>query len=380
MTIHYISPYVNNLMYADYLTTPSATSKIAYIKDVVKDCGYSISIFSPVCCKSNSYQFRKAVKLTIDDKETHYLPFSIGGNNRIVRILSYVIIYFQLLFYILIKVKRHEPVLLYHTLPETYVVKFIKRMVGFKLFLEVEEIYNAVYNQKKKIPSEISLISRGFDGYILVNNLMPRICNINKYYTVCEGQYKMFNDRCKSLKGLDNKIHVLYAGVFEENSDVFLAIETGRYLNSNYILHIAGYGNDEIVSLVERQIVEMNSANNGCPIVYHGCLLGEKYEEILNLCTVGLCPRKLDDELSNYTFPSKIFVYLSRNLNVVCTPITCVKNSSLHKDIVVARSSDSKDIAAAILGIKVCNINNTALLEKEHSRLKKSIIDLFENN
>jgi hypothetical protein len=150
-------------------------------------------------------------------------------------------------------------------------------------------------------------------------------------------------------------------------------------------MHIAGYGTESVVREVQSLIDKQQCA---CKIVYHGCLFGDEYEDLLKLCSIGLCPRQLEDGLSDYTFPSKIFMYLSRNLKVICTPISCVKKSPLSKIISFAPNNTPSSIAETIMNIPDTEITDNCQYLKELDirfrldlgRLIRNVSKLFPNS
>lgn len=381
MKIHYICAYAEPDRSDKYRVTPSGIAKITYIKEAIKKGGFELSLFSPICCRSDDFKLIGMKKTIVDDAETQYYPFSMGGSNSIIRCISYVLIYIQLFTYLLFRVHHGDKVLLYHSNPDTRIMMWLSSILHFELFLELEEIYSAVFHKYGKIKKEKQLVGKCAKGYIVVNNIIAEKCCIRQPYVVCEGQYEVLYHHTKNLKGENNKINVLYAGALEDNADVFMAIASAKYLGSDYQLHICGYGNSDVVSKLSDAIKEHNNEDNECNITFYGCLHGEEYENLLSKCSIGLCSRILEDELSDYTFPSKVFAYLARNLKVVCTPISCVLKSTLADSIVFSKCTSPQSLADAILSIDKASENNNAnLLNNEHNRFVTQITYLFNHN
>lgn len=374
--IHYICAYAESIWLDKYLLAPSGSAKINYIRSAIREAGWNISMFSPICVKHSIATFKR---VEIDEYEVHYYPFSMGSRNRIIKLVSYVLIYIQLFLYLL-HVKKNEPVLLYHSNPDTKLIKFLAKLLKFKLILELEEIYSAVFRNQSQIEDEKKLASTAADAYLLVNNIISQKCNITKPSIVCEGQYLSLTRSPKTLVGSDGKINVLYAGVIEKGADVFVAIEVAKLLGAQYFLHIAGYGNNEAIAELERTCADYTKNHKDCQIKYYGCLHGAEYEALLSRCSIGLCSRMLEDELSDYTFPSKVFAYLSRNLKVVCTPISCVINSNISSHIVFSENTTPLALTEAIQSIDADTvIDNSAILHNEHVRFVQELNLLFQN-
>lgn len=378
MIIHYISPYADVSVIEKYMTTPSARAKVEYIKNALKEEGYAVHLFSPIRYKSQKFHFSNYLKLHIDDQENQIYPLSIGGNYSYIKIVSYILVYFQLIWYVLAKVARKDRVILYHSLPDTKIIKFLCLLFKKNVFLEVEEIYNAVYKITSEIDKEKAIISGFVKGYLLVNSIIGEKCKLNKPQVVCEGQYRMIQKKPKQVRNDNGVINLLYAGVIEENSDAFLALSVARLLDTSYFLHIAGYGDKKTIELLNLKIRELNSNPKCCHAIYYGCLHGGDYENLMSLCSIGLCTRMLQDNLSDYTFPSKVFAYLTRNLKVICTPISCVLNSTISESIVFSKDTSAENLVEAIKqATRVNVIDNSVAVASEDARFKKEIIKLL---
>ena len=376
MKIHYISSFVDTDLLDDYRVTPSNAAKVGYVKSALSQAGFELSLFSFACNKTNKVSQSRHIK--IDNREIHHYPFCVGGNSPFLRYCSYFLIFLQLFFYLLNIDKKNDVILLYHSILETKVVKFFNRVLGLRIVLELEELYSVSQGDDKSILREKGLIRNGFKGYIVVNNIIGQRCNLSQPMVVCEGQYTMLTNNKKKIVSDDGRIHVVYAGIFQDNADVFLAIEVASHLNSNYKMHIAGYGDEATVNKVIAAISRHDLTGEGCELEYHGCLHGEEYENLLSLCSIGLCTRVLEDNLSDYTFPSKVFAYLSRNLKVVCTPISCVKCSPISNRIVFSESISTESVYKAITSLDASEIiDNSSILENQNFRFVKEVKSLF---
>lgn len=374
--IHYISSYVDIEMLNEYRVTPSNVAKVEYIKSALLEAGFELSLFSIAC--NNTNKISRSRLLMIGNNEVHHYPFCLGGRSLLLRYSSYFLIFIQLFFYLLRIDKKNDVVLLYHSIYETRALKFFNRILKLTMVLELEELYSVSRGENKRIIQENTLIKNGFKGYIVVNSIIGQRCNISQPTVVCEGQYAMMTNNEKKIIADDGKIHIVYAGIFQDDADVFLAIKVASLLNSNYKMHIAGYGDDVIVDKVKESILSQNQTNTGCELVYHGCLHGEEYEKLMNKCSIGLCTRVLEDNMSDYTFPSKVFAYLSRNLRVICTPISCVKCSPISNSIIFTESISPESVHSAITSVDIVEtIDNSSVLDEQNSRFIQEVYNLF---
>ena len=381
MLIHYICAYADSDLQNHYYVAPSGCAKIGYIKSALIEAGFNISIFSPVLCRLNNFALSKSRVITLNRNEEHHYPFSLGGKSKLIHYISLILVYLQLFYYLMRKVNHSDKVLLYHQNKGTRLIYFFAKMLQLDIYLELEEIYSAAYRDINNIEKEKLLVSHIAKGYIVVNNIISHKCHVDGPYVVCEGQYQSLTSYPKSLIGLNNKINILYAGIIEDDADAFVVIEVAKHLSANYHMHIAGYGTESVVKKFEELICDYKQSNYQCEITYYGCLYGAEYESLLSKCSIGLCSRVLDDNLSDYTFPSKVFAYLARNLKVVCTPISCVLASPISSSIVFSESTSSRALASAIMSINDSNeIDNSTILYEQHRRFVREVKFLFLDN
>ena len=347
MKIHYICHYDDYKNDRKLLTIPSGVTKINYIKESLKSAGFTVNIVSAAEGTFIDKKINKFTTVSIDDKEQIIYPLTFGRGNKFLKVISRLLMTLQLICYLVFIVKRKEKVLVYHSLSLVSLIKFYK-IFGGKVFFEVEEIYNAVQRTSDdKISKEISFL-KGGKGYILVNDLMQANCGFSTKTTSCYGIYRSENT---ILKKINDIIHIVYAGVIGSNgSDVFLAIEVAKYLNKNYVLHILGYGSESNIALMKDLIDDHNKICD-CKISYDGCLFGKEFLDFLSKCQIGLCTRVLEDRFSDYTFPSKVCVYIANALIPICTPIRCIEESKIKDAVYFSKDNTAEAIASVIFKV-----------------------------
>jgi glycosyltransferase involved in cell wall biosynthesis len=115
-------------------------------------------------------------------------------------------------------------------------------------------------------------------------------------------------------------VRFLYSGSLDEARGVYLLLKTLELLpESGWHLDITGKG------LLELEIERFISAGKyGSRVAYHGALNHLKYEQLIARCHVGLNCQRRADPISDVTFPSKIFSYLSAGLTVLSSRASAV--------------------------------------------------------
>lgn len=368
--IHYICNYDDYKNHRHLNTQPSSVTKINYIISALKKSGFYVQVFSTAECVSDVHCVNLSCRKTVDEQESVLYQFTFGRTNLFLKILSRILINFQLLIYLL-KLKKDDKVLIYHSLAIRNVIKFVLKICKRNVCFEIEELYTAVYGQSKcNIQKEIEYL-KGANGYVFVNDMMQKKTGIEGLSAVCYGSYEIQNFH--NPRSLGEGIHIVYAGVISgEGSDVYLAVDIARYLSSNYVIHILGYGLKDNISNLIRYIHASNKQYR-CKVKYEGCLLGDQYLNFLSKCHIGLCTRLLEDDLSDYTFPSKIMVYIANQLIPVCTPISCVIDSKVRKYVVFSTDVSAKSIGKAILNVDFS-------VRNEYANLLVSLNDSFVND
>ena len=376
MKIHYLCHYDDYNNNRNLLTIPSGVTKINYIKQALIDAGFKVVVVSAAETSSRCKKINKLDSVIVNDKETIIYPLTFGRNNYFLKCLSRFIITIQLLIYLLLKVKKNDKVLVYHSLSLINLVK-LYRCLGGKVYFEVEEIYGAVEKANdSRIQSEINYLQNS-EGYILVNDVIRSKCGFNSLSASCYGIYK---PEIVNKVTDTEKVHIVYAGVIgSKESDAFLAVEVAKFLDAKYVIHVLGYGSDLNICLLQQMIEDSNKLHE-CRVIYEGCLLGKQYMEFLSKCQIGLCTRVLEDHFSDYTFPSKVCVYLANQLIPICTPIKCIKESKIKDAVYFSKDNFALSIADVIKNVDLNKAKGyKCLLEQLNFEFIKNLQNIFKN-
>ena len=348
----------------DFNQFPSCTNKMSYIIASLKSIGFNVNVLA--LGESNKLQFSKAIK--VDDQENYRFTSTFYSSNILLKLISRLWLFIQVINFVFFKTEKKAKIIFYHSYYFIKIMKFTRFFKKFELIYEIEEIYKAAWNKNKsEINHEINQLNFA-DKYIFVNDLMNDYFRYNKDYVVCYGNYSSINFH--KPKVIDEKIKIVYAGVIgEEDSDVYFAINVMKFLPSNYELGIIGYGTEDNLSKLKIYIDQ----NKNTRIIYDGLLSGVDLINYLRKSQIGISTRLLEDELSNFTFPSKILLYLSNNLITVSSNISCVKKSRVSEFIYFVKDLSYKSFAETILSINIKNSKNNSVIEKLDIDFKKNL-------
>ena len=358
MKIYYLSYYSKS---DDRNYSLASVNKVDYIVSALVRNNYEVEIISPSLTQNGKKG--KASYTTIDKGVTLKQFGCLSNKNKIFRFIRNISLKYKLLCYIRKKIPKNNTIFIYHSLGICKLYKKIKKL-GYKIILEVEEIYNDVLKQKRvnRIKELESL--KNADAYIFPTELLNQKINVFcKPYGIVYGSYgiesafnKIFND---------DKIHVVYSGTFDQNKGgVNFAIKTAEFLNEKYHLHILGFGSNDEINKVKKEINEV-SLKTKCTVSYDGLKKGEKYKQFLQSCNIGLSTQNPNANFNDTSFPSKVLTYMVNGLFVVSVKIQVLEHSSINDYIYYYDKPIPQEIAKTIMNIDLTKTYDPKKIIKE---------------
>lgn len=343
-TIKYISFY-NHLPQRS--VSPAATAKMEYLIYLLEQLGYQVEIISLSSTLKDFSPKQVVSSPTHPHTMIHYFT-SLAKHNRLQRWISGIYLRVQFIMYILLNVRRQETILVYHSLAYCNMIVWLKRIKGFKLLLEFEEIYANVTNQPDVRKQELALAHQA-DGFSLATQLLNPVVNRgNKPAITIHGTYLAEPKRNPNPFN-DGKTHVVYAGTLDPRKGGGLAAATAaRYLPQKYHVHILGFGSKQQIADME-QLVSSYHAIDTAGLSYEGCLSGEEFICFLQRCHIGLSTQNPKAAFNDTSFPSKVLTYMANDLKVVSIRIPAIEQSSLAPLITFYDQNTPQAIAHAIL-------------------------------
>lgn len=327
----------NKIKYIGFYTTSdtklkrnsalSAMSKMDYISGVLNKLDYNVSIISPSWIIGKGFEFNK--KLKVSENKKLLLPPSIGSSNKFFTYISIILSQVWLFFVLLFTAKKNEKLIVYHSPWLIPAILLAKKIKGFKIILEVEEVYKDVQTIHTLLNKLEEKNFTEADFFIFSTELLEKKINIyKKPFVILYGNYEVKAELEKPID--DGKIHLVYAGIIDSHkAGAFNAIEMAPFLSDNYIIHILGFGE---IDKLENRISEINSIS-ACKVVYEGIKSGDDYVRFCQSCHIGLSTQNSEGEYVNSSFPSKILSYMSLGLNVLSCDIACVKQAKVSEFI-----------------------------------------------
>lgn len=354
--------------------TPSAITKGKYVASALASCSSEVEIVSLAYPTKDS---QDEVYYQVSENVICHLFKGKYSNNRIIRYLNHKLYDKKIRKYLKQKVKKDDIVVVYHSLANMKLVKYIKKNITDKIVYEVEEIYGDVINDEKTKIKELKTFKNA-SSYIFSNDYLNSIINTKQLpYVTCYGTYEIPTLYKEAFN--DNLIHCLYAGTLDrQKQGAAIAINTARYLPNNYIIHILGFGTSQDLSYTKNLIDEINKQYGVTKVIYEGVKLNEEYLKFIQKCQIGLSTQNMDASFNDTSFPSKILSYMSNGLEVVSANIGVVKNSKISQYIHFYEVQDEKEIANVILNINLNNkTNNVDVVKELDKEFKEDLKDML---
>jgi len=326
-----------------------ATNKMDYICDALNRAGFAVHLVSPSWFDETAIlaKFHKTETVVLHKNKKLTLVSSFGTTNKWTRNFKVIYSLLWLFFWILRNIRRNEKILVYHSPWLALPILLAKKIKGFHLVLEVEEIYSDVSSLHPFFDTLEKRIFENADSFLFSTEFLATKLSNNKNYAILYGNYNV--PEKLAFPPTDGKIHLLYAGIIDSHkAGAFNAIEAALFLNEYYVMHIIGFGETEKLQI---RINEINLTSK-CKVFFDGVKSGEEYIKFCQSCHIGLSTQKMDGSYLESSFPSKILSYLSMGLNVISCDIKCVTTSKIS-NLVNYYNGSGEEIGLAIIKMDI---------------------------
>lgn len=356
----------------------AAVNKMNYIAQSLSSVTKNVEIISP------SWYVEKKGKITgklmqkLDTNISVTFTPSYCTSNRLMSVARAILSKIWLFLYLIIKIKKNEEIIVYHSLALIKPIKWVKKIKKFKLILEVEEIYTDVIEASQRMrKQEFKMISLA-DKYIFSTELLNESINkANKPYVIIYGTYQV--EEKIETKFQDGRIHAVYAGTLDPTKGgAAAAASAAEFLDKSYHIHIIGFGSETEKENLIKQIKDTQK-DTECKITYDGLLRGEEYIRFIQKCHIGLSTQTPDASYNDTSFPSKVLSYMANGLRVVSVRIKALERAKIGDLIYFYDGKEPRKIAEAIKAIDINDIydsrNNIRQLNEEFCMQLKGLLE-----
>lgn len=355
----------------------ACTNKMESIAEALIEAGYKVEIVSSAVGVNDKFFVASGETIKKSDSlSARFFP-TIGGTNKIFRAVRRLISDFCLLKFLLLDLKKGEPLIVYHSFGYRNLLILAKRIRKFKLILELEEVYQDVLPLSEKAKQWELETFKMADAYIFPTELLNKAINKeNKPYTIILGTYHVEPEI--ATPDDDGKIHVVYAGTFDPRKGGAAAAAAAAHLPDNYVFNICGFGSPDETNSVIKAVDDINLKYPG-KAKFHGTLKGKDYISLLQKCHIGLSTQNPEASFNATSFPSKILSYMANGLEVVTVDIPAVRDSNIGSHLHYYQKQNPKDMADAICSTELKKTNPRAIIRQLYSDFVSEIRKLINN-
>lgn len=346
---------IKYVSYFDFQDSPvqrgyvtAATNKMMSVCDALRRLGHRVLIVSASQVTEPRFRLYRGRTVRRGDGLSLKLFPSWGGRNALLRQVRVVWTWLCLFLWLSCRTRRGETVLVYHSLGYFRTILWAKRLRGFRLVLEVEEIYQDVHRQKWGLDRVEHDMFRAADAFIFPTELLNRQLNPEgKPYVIICGTYTAEAQRAPRRE--DGLVHVVYAGTFDrKKGGAEAAVLSAAHLPENYHVHVLGFGGTDDTEHIKKLIAD-TASRSAARVTFEGLKKGEDYIRFIQQCHIGLSTQDPSAAFNATSFPSKILSYMANGLSVVSIDIPAVHESPVGNHITYYTSQTAQAIAEAIL-------------------------------
>ncbi len=263
-------------------------------------------------------------------------------------------VFFNLLFYfayiiffIFRNINKNDTILLYNFIPkQTLPILFLKRIVGFRLIVEIEELYSSkrfgyFKNKLNKFTEKNGM--KIADKFIVVNSYIKSIIHTDKQVLINRGYLtKKIDTTSFSIES--RKIRILYSGRLDYDGGIEILLKAIENINFNCELVITGSGPLKIF------VENYNVSNPQVKMIYLGFVGNKEYSDILKKSDVCINPIRINNRFDKASFPSKVLTYLANGNLVVSSYFYAIDDlpDSLKENILIFKDNNPIELAKAL--------------------------------
>lgn len=356
----------------------ASNTKMDYICEALVATGNDVEIIS-LLTTSKVARFSASLKQIKENIWLRKFSARRRSSSRIIRGLALYFDKVRLFIRLFFLLKRTDVVISYHSLASMWMMATLHKLIGFRLILEVEEIYNDVIKKSDKLRAKEIKALQAADAYILPCKELNDVVNAERRpYCVVHGTYHVEPKRYEQASnGLH---HIVYAGTLDpRKGGAAAAAAAAAYLPPSCHVHILGFGSEKQKENITNIIAEVSKNKSCAKVSFDGLKSGEDYIRFLQSCEIGLSTQNPDADFNATSFPSKVLVYLANGLKVVSIRIPVIENSDVGDNLFYYNHQVSDEIARAILvAIDAESMDSRVLISQLDMKFKSELHDVVE--
>ena len=361
------------------VSTLAAINKMDYIAYAINQTGFDVHIVSPSWSSGNGVKSTAQKGGTIQCHSRKRVTFcpTFTTSKKITGYFKIVFTLIWLFFWLLKNVKKNEKIIVYHVQWLSLPIRLAKRLRGFHLILEVEELYCKIWKNKSILHKWEQKLIDSADSYITVSDVLADILG-PKVKAIVYGNYLLPTHIADKPYFENDKINVVYAGSIDETKGgAYKAVDCAAALPEKYLMHISGPGDEKSQKILMDKIEKLNKELGRIACIYHGVINDDVFTNFLHSCQIALNPQ-YSGEKFRYLFPSKIIKYMACNLRIVSTRIESIEKSVLSELITYSDDDQPVSIVKSILSVDLTRPYESASgIQKLNEEFVLHLKDIF---
>jgi glycosyltransferase involved in cell wall biosynthesis len=268
-----------------------------------------IEVVSLAIPRNKGYFKRKMFKEK-DSNVNYYYPSTLSYFK-----LQHLFIMIDVLIHLNSNLKKNDIILCYNAnIMYVLPIMICKLLKKIKVVYEIEELYSNT-NVTTGIRNIVMNITENYmlkysDAYIIVcEKIKDKIRDENKPILINFGYETKVRNIEKKLS--DDENIIIYCGRLDYEGGIEIFLKSLYYIKQNVHVIITGAGP------LQEKISDIEIHKNNIKVTYLGFVDDDELNDNLLSAKVCVNPLRLSSAYSNYSFPSKIMMYLSYGCNVV---------------------------------------------------------------
>ena len=238
-------------------------------------------------------------------------------------------------------------ILAFNQYPQVGIVcRFAKRIVGCNIVSVMADApINDSMGQNNRLRNLFNRLTefciKDCDAIIALNKNIVEKYAPGTVYTVVEGGAEI-DESSDFVYNAPTRKNVVYAGALTHYSGILTLMEAMSYIeDTELVLEIYGDG------VLRDEIAEASKYRKN--IKYYGRVGNKEILEIQKKAFLLVNPRRTDDPIANYTFPSKMFEYMISGTPVLSTKLSGYSDEFLKH--IYTTDDNARDMACTLKGL-----------------------------
>lgn len=336
VTNYYLEDVIKQRNSSPYISQ-AGQNKGQYIIDMLEYGGNHVTIWSNAWTNSRSFRFYKGFRSKINENVYYSDIVGIPGLNAMLCLSSSI-------RFLKRYVKEHKiDVIIFYNmrLENSKLALYAKKHFGIPIILQYEDGLTTdahITGPKRMIYQKLETkVLKELDGAFLVNSRIKVPCPAVVIRGAIRAQEKVNADSNMLSQTEAIVPKILFASTLDRQRGIEVVMEALKYTKADFKLQITGRGDKE----------ELAKNSTDDRVEFLGYLDYAAYQQKLKEAEICLNAQLAHHEFGNFSFPSKIFEYLSAGKLVISSDVADAEEA-LGDALLIYHEDSPQELAKAI--------------------------------